>query len=225
MTDRQFEVRDHDGVAVVSLGDDENRFNGPFAAGLRATIARLAERGGPVVLTAEGRFFSNGLDLDWLRSQEPDAVEAAFADIYGLLADLLEHPGVVVAAINGHAFGAGVMISAAADHRIQRDDKGFFCLPEVDLGMALSPGFDALLRTAYPPRLILHTLLSGERHGGPRAVEAGLVDEAVPADALLPRAVEVARRYIDKDPDTIRRIKGVQNAEAIRVLREAPTGR
>src|SRR5690606_24816629 len=131
MTDRQFEVRDHDGVAVVSLGDDENRFNGPFAAGLRATIARLAERGGPVVLTAEGRFFSNGLDLDWLRSQEPDAVEAAFADIYGLLADLLEHPGVVVAAINGHAFGAGVMISAAADHRIQRDDKGFFCLPEV----------------------------------------------------------------------------------------------
>lgn len=225
MSDRTFEVTDHDGVTVLSLGDDENRFSGPFAAGLRATLRQTADPGGPLVITGGGKFFSNGLDLEWLGGQEPDAVAAAFSDIYGLLADLLEYPGVVVSAINGHAFGAGVMISAVSDFRIQREDRGFFCLPEVDLGMSMSPQFDALLRAKYPTNVVLRALISGERHGGPRAVEAGLVDEAVPADQLLPRAIEIARGYVDKQPDTIHRIKAVQHAEPIRILRESPPTR
>lgn len=219
MSDRSFEVTDHDGVTMLSLGDDENRFSGPFASALRDALKGTAATGGPLVLTADGKFFSNGLDLDWLGSQEPDAVAAAFVDIYGVLADLLEYPGVVVSAINGHAFGAGVMVAAASDLRIQREDRGFFCLPEVDLGMALSVQLDALLRAKYPTNVVLRALLSGERHGGPRAVEAGLVDEAVPAEELLPRALEVARRYVDKSPGTIGRIKAVQHAEAIRIMR------
>jgi len=219
MTDRAFEVTDHDGVTVLSLGDDENRFSGPFAAGLRSTLASTADPGGPLVITADGKFFSNGLDLEWLGGQEPDAVAAAFADIYGLLADLLQYPGVVVSAINGHAFGAGVMVAAVSDIRIQREDRGFFCLPEVDLGMAMSAQFDALLRAKYPTNVVLRALLSGERHGGQRAVEAGLVDEAVPEAELVARAIEVARGYIDKSPETIGRIKAVQHAAPIAVLR------
>jgi enoyl-CoA hydratase/carnithine racemase len=219
MADRTFEVTDHDGVTVVSMGDDENRFSGPFASGLRATLRRTADPGGPLVITGGGKFFSNGLDLEWLGQQEPDASAAAFAEIYGLLADLLEYPGVVVSAINGHAFGAGVMIAAVSDIRIQREDRGFFCLPEVDLGMAMSPQFDALLRAKYPTNVVLRALLSGERHGGARSVEAGLVDETATEEELLPRAIELAHGYVEKSPETIGRIKSIQHAEPISVLR------
>ncbi len=198
------DVTTDDGVTLLTMGDGENRFNLPF---LQALDRALAEAAGAVVLTGDGKFFSIGLDLDWLSSASPEDAALSFAVLHRVLARLLAFPGYTVAAVNGHAFGGGAILAAATDTRIMRADRGYFCFPEVDLGLAMSPQFDALLQARYPRPALLKALLTGHRHTADEALAAGLVDAAVPADDLLPAALAEARTLANKDAPTIGAIK------------------
>jgi enoyl-CoA hydratase/carnithine racemase len=195
-----------DGVHVVRMTAGENRCNGGFVEALAASVAAVEDAGAPLVLTGEGKFFSNGLDLDWI-SAEPDAAGPMFDRLHDVLRRLLTFPAPTVAAVNGHAFGAGAILAAAADQRVMRSDRGYVCFPEVDLGLTMSPPFDAVLRSRYPRRLHLEALVTGRRYGGPEAAAAGLVDEAVPEDELLPAAVARAAAQAGKPPAHVRALK------------------
>jgi enoyl-CoA hydratase/carnithine racemase len=200
------EVEIVDGVHVVRMTDGENRCNGPFVEALSAAVAAVEDIAAPLVLTGEGKFFSNGLDLEWLGA-DPDAAEVMFDRLHDVLRRLLVFPAPTVAAVNGHAFGAGAILAAAADHRVMRSDRGYVCFPEVDLGLTMSPGFDAVLRARYPRRLHLDALVTGHRYGGDDALAAGLVDQAVPEPDLLPTAVALAAAGAGKPPAHVRALK------------------
>jgi enoyl-CoA hydratase/carnithine racemase len=64
-----------------------------------------------------------------------------------LLARVAALPMVTVAAIQGHAFAAGAMLTLACDFRVMRADRGFWCLPEADIGLAFSAGMTALIQS------------------------------------------------------------------------------
>lgn len=207
-----------DGISVMTMSSGENRFNLDFVTALSEAIQGLVPNGGPFVLTGSAKFFSNGLDLDWLRTAPSADVDSMFDRLHGVLGQLLAFPGVVVAAINGHAFGAGAILASAADFRLQRADRGYFCFPEVDLGLAMSVEFDAVLRLRFPSQQVLHALLSGERYGGEQAQQAGFVDAAVSEADVLQGALELARRHADKQPSSVGAIKAVHHAPALSVL-------
>jgi enoyl-CoA hydratase/carnithine racemase len=209
------DVTTDDGVTLLTMGDGENRFDLPF---LRALDRALADATGPLVLTGDGKFFSNGLDLDWLSSASPDDGARSFEILHALLARLLAFPGYTVAAVNGHAFGGGAILAAATDVRIMRSDRGYFCFPEVDLGLAMSPQFDALLQARYPRPALLKALLTGHRHTGDEALAAGLVDAVASADDLLPAALAEARTLAHKDAPTIGLIKQSLYKSSLEVL-------
>lgn len=205
-------------VRVLQLGDGENRLNLGGVTALERSLAELADEGGPVVIGGSGKFFCNGLDLDWLGSASSVDIDSFFAGLNRVLARLLSFPGVVVAALNGHTFGAGAVLASAADLRIQREDRGYFCFPEVDLGMSLSAEFDAVVRSTFPVGIVHRALLSGHRYGGLEAREVGFVDATAPATELMPAAVELAGRYADKQPNTVADIKRRQHAAALDIL-------
>ena len=196
-----------DDVSLVTMRAGENRFNLPFVEALTQAVEDAASRAKPMVLTGEGKFFSNGLDLDWLRGEGADRAGEMFPALYRLLAKILTFPGATVAAINGHAFGAGLIVSAAADRRVMRIDRGFFCFPEVDLGMAMSDEFDSIIKAKLPADALLQALLSGHRYGGEEAKAAGLVHEVATEDDLVATACSMAAELADKDGETIGRIK------------------
>jgi enoyl-CoA hydratase/carnithine racemase len=207
-----------DGVSVLRMTDGENRLNGPFVRALAAALDDAADPGGPVVLTGTGKFFCYGLDLDWLGAAPPDEARQMFRSLYGVLARLLRFPGATVAAVNGHAFGAGAILATAADYRVQRADRGYFCFPEVDLGLSMSDEFDAVLRAKLPTGSVLQALLTGRRYGGEAAQAAGFVDAVATEEALVDTAVGLVRDLVGKTPATVAAIKAQQHKVPLAIL-------
>jgi enoyl-CoA hydratase/carnithine racemase len=212
--------RDGD-VCLLNIGDDENRFTVEWVAQTRALLDDVAGMPTPVALVtvADGKFWSNGLDLDWLTANL-DRAEHYVAEVHGLLAQLLALPVPTVAAIQGHCFAAGAMLALAHDWRTMRSDRGFFCLPEIDIGIPFSTGMDALLRAKLTPATAIEAMMTGRRYGGSDAAAAGIVTTAVAEADVLPTALEIARPLAAKAGPTLGTIKTRMFAEAITLLAE-----
>ena len=119
-------------IAVLNLGDDENRFSPGFLDDINAVLDYIQANAQGLVTTATGKFFSNGLDLDWLMAHG-DQHAVTSGQVHGTARagpDPADHDA---AAIHGHAFGAGAMLAMAHDFRVMRADRGFFCFPEADI--------------------------------------------------------------------------------------------
>ena len=132
------ELDRHDDVFVLDIGDTENRFHPDWLASVSDLLDKVEKAEGPraLVTAATGKFFSNGLDLDWL-SAHPDDGGQYLAAIHELLARVLALPVITVAALQGHTFAAGAMFSLAHDFRVMRADRGYWCLPEADINLPL----------------------------------------------------------------------------------------
>lgn len=192
-------------VRILRLVGGENRFNRDSVDAIHAALDEIESVEGPVALvtTGEGKFFSNGLDLAWMGTHGGDD-PGFLGDVHRLLVRVLLLDMITVAAVNGHAFAAGAMLATAHDHRIMREDRGFWCLPEVDLGLPLTPVMFAVLEARLPRAALAESALLGRRYGGTAALEAGLVDATAPAELLLERAVHAAAEGATKDRSVIR---------------------
>jgi enoyl-CoA hydratase/carnithine racemase len=138
----------HDDVWLVQMHGGANRFNRQTVTELNKAVDTVEAVDGPTALvtTGEGRFYSNGVDVDWLATCSQDA-PAFLDDVHRLLGRNLGFPAITIAAVNGHAFAAGSMFASAHDLIVMRQDRGYWCLPEVDLGLSITP---PLLATSGP---------------------------------------------------------------------------
>jgi enoyl-CoA hydratase/carnithine racemase len=207
-------------VTILRMTAGENRFNPAMLEAIGGALDQVEAQDGPgaVVLTGEGKFFSNGLDLDWMASAPEGGAEELLQRVHALLARLLVFPTATVAAVNGHSFAAGAMMAAACDARVMRADRGFVCLPEVDIGLPFTPGMTALLRARLPAATAHEAMTTGRRYGGEQALAAGLVDEAVPEDRVLGAAIERAAALAAKPRATLGAIKRNLYADAVAKL-------
>jgi enoyl-CoA hydratase/carnithine racemase len=198
-------------VFVLTMNAGENRFNRGFVDALNGALDEVERSSGPAALVTTGgteKFYSNGLDLAWMggdegRNEGPKFVQ----DLIALFGRLLAYPIPSVAAMNGHAFAAGAMLALAHDFRVMRADRGFFCLPEVDINIPLAPGMTALIEAKLSAKVVVETVLTGARLGGPQALERGIVDAAVAGPEVLPEAIERASALAAKDRGTYRALK------------------
>jgi enoyl-CoA hydratase/carnithine racemase len=207
-----FEVIEH--YAVITL-QGEGKFNpvslDQFGEALDQCLA-LTEQPQALILTGSGKNFSQGLDLTALSVMDT-ASSRAFVDACMIaLGRLLIFPIPVVAAINGHAFGFGAMLVLASDYAVMREDRGYFCLPEIDLGMGLVPSMNALVTQKLGRRAVRDLLLTGKRIGGREAVEHGIVDSHATEQQLLSSAMELPQPMMGKDKEALVQLKTGINA-------------
>ena len=95
-------------------------------------------------------------------------------------------------AINGHAFGAGFMMALCHDVRIMREDRGFACANEMQLGMAIPLPELALFRHKIPMNAFYETVQLARRWTGPDALSVGIVQQVASAENLLSLATQRA---------------------------------
>jgi enoyl-CoA hydratase/carnithine racemase len=209
-------TRDGD-LYLLDLGDGENRFTPAWIAELRGLLDTVAAAPAPraLVTTATGKFWSNGLDLDWV-GDHPDEVDGYVADVHALFAAMLTLPVPTVAAVQGHAFAAGAML--AHDWRVMRADRGYFCLPEVDILIPFTPGMDALIRCKLTPSAAVAAMTTGRRYGGVDALAAGLVTAVAGETDVVPSAMDLVQPLAGKDPKTLGTIKARMFASVVSAL-------
>lgn len=207
-------------VFILRMQAGENRFNGAFVAELHAALDEVERSSGPAALVTVGeeKFFSNGFDIAWMGEAGSEATTAMLNESIRILGRYLAFPMATVAAVNGHAFGVGAMLAIVHDFTFMRADRGFWCLPELDLGIVPLPGLMAVVNHRVPQEALRATLLTGARLGAEEAVRRRILDEAVPLDALLPKAVEKAASLADKDRETMGGLKRAMNAAALAVI-------
>jgi enoyl-CoA hydratase/carnithine racemase len=210
--------RDGD-VFVLRMDDGENRFSPPMLDALEGALDEVAAADGPraLVMTGTGKFFSNGLDLDWLGAH-PDEGDAYVGRVHGLFAGVIGLPCHTVAALNGHTFAAGAMLALAFDRRVMRADRGYWCFPEVDLGLPFTPGMNEIIRRNLPVATAHEAMVTGRRYGGADAEAAGIVHEAVAEDEVLARAVAWAAELAPKAGPVVARLRSDLLAEVLTAL-------
>jgi enoyl-CoA hydratase/carnithine racemase len=211
----------HDNVFVLDLGDGENRFHPDWLAAVGAALDEVEKADGPraLVTAATGKFYSNGLDLDWLLDHA-DQHQDYVVSVQELFARMLSLPVITVAALQGHTFAAGAMLSLAQDFRVMRADRGFWCLPEADIKIPFTPGMAALIQSRLTPQTAHEAMLTARRYGGSDAAAAGIVDQAVGEDAVRSAALEIAQAQAAKAGDTLATIKARMYAPALATLRD-----
>lgn len=215
------DLRREGDVFVLTMNAGENRFNRPFLDALHGAIDEVERETGPVALVTTGgteKFYSNGLDLDWLGGDGASVGRDFIGDFIRFLGRIMGLSVPTVAAMNGHSFAGGGMLALAHDYRIMRADRGFFCLPEVDLRMPLAAGMSALISARLSPTVLRDAVLTGARFGGAEAAAKQIVDEAVPHDRVLPRAIEIAAALASKDRATLGVLKRGLYGHALKLL-------
>jgi enoyl-CoA hydratase/carnithine racemase len=215
------DLRREGDVFILTMQSGENRFNRPFIEAMNRALDTVEQSTGPAALVTVGgeeKFYSNGLDLEWLMGDGQNEWEEFITAALKFLGRVLGFPVPTIAAINGHAFAAGAMLALAHDFRVMRADRGFFCLPEVDINLPLAPGMASLIHSRLSPLVYRDLILTGVRIGGAQAQEWGIVDEAVPADLVLARAISRAADLANKNRQIYRSLKRGMYTETLALL-------
>ena len=216
-----FDLERQDNVFILTMDEDDNRFNETSLARLNVMLDEVEAFDGPsaLVTTGVGKFYSNGLDLDWVMSGE---AAWSFAELavhtQRLFARTLTFRRPTVAAINGHCFAAAAMWSLAHDFRVMRSDRGFWSMPEVDIRIPFTPGMAALIQSRLTPQVAHKVMTTAYRYGGDAALSDGIIDHSVGEESVLPTAIQLAALLAEKDADTLAAIKAVMYEDVVGTL-------
>ena len=210
-------------IFVLDLGETENRFNFDSIARINSLLDEVDAAPGEkaLVTVARGKFWSNGLDLDWMIANGVELADLVVA-VQQLFARVLEAPYPTVAAIQGHCYAAGGMLALAHDARFMREDRGFICFPEVDITMVFTDGMSSLLTAKLSAQTAHQAMVLGRRFPAPEAERAGIIDGVFSEAELESSAVAYAQTLVGKDPATIGAIKQTLYASTLQLLRTAP---
>jgi enoyl-CoA hydratase/carnithine racemase len=172
-------------VAIISMNNGENRQNLDFAIAMEKAIDEIvADKSiqALVLTSSDEKNFSQGVDVAWMgplfMKKELQPIKDFMYKMNDVFKKLMLSPMPTIAAINGHAFGNGAIISCACDFRFMRADRGYFCFPEVNVGIPLLYGMNAFVKKAIPQYKLIEMQFSGNRYGAPELEQFHIIKKA-----------------------------------------------
>jgi enoyl-CoA hydratase/carnithine racemase len=158
-------------VAILTMTNGANKQNLDFANTMNAMLDEIiADKTvtALIITSNDEKNFSQGIDVEWIldkaQKKEYQPVIDFIRGMDVVFKKLVAYPVPVIAAINGHAFGNGSIMSCACDFRFMRSDKGFFCFPEVNLGIPFRAGMNSFIKKAVPMYKLVEMQLTGNRY-------------------------------------------------------------
>lgn len=204
-------------IATIVLNRPKvNALNETVVEELRECFQRVADDSNvkAVILTAEGSFFSFGLDVPEFLSYSKDSFIkflTKFTDLYGYI---FTFPKPVVAALNGHTIAGGCMIAIACDYRLMVAGKGRISLNELTFGSTVFAGSVEMLKFLIGGRNAELALYTGAMYSAEEAKELGLIHEVVSKENLRDSAQRVAGDFAKKDSRAFGSVKMLLRKQA-----------
>ena len=209
-------------VFVLRMDAGENRFHPDFVCAWNRALDEVEHADGPkaLVTVGTGKFYSNGLDLDWMFGEGKSQANQYLHSVLGVIGRVLVFPCYCVAALNGHAFGAGAQLAVAHDHRLMRSGRGYFCMPEIDMKVPLHPGMTAILQARLSKHTVHEVIVTGKRYSAEDALARLIVDQALPEEQVLPRAIAQAATMASKAHPAMAALKRGLYQPVLRAMEE-----
>jgi enoyl-CoA hydratase/carnithine racemase len=196
---------DHGAVRELRMDHPPaNALSPELIAALRDAI-EAAPAGGARALVLSGApgMFSAGLDVPHLLTLDRPAIHAAWRDFYGLLRALAASQIPIAAAITGHSPAGGAVLAIFCDARIMAEGDFKIGLNEVQVGIPMPPVIYLCLRRVVGLRQAERLCVGGPLLTPAEAFRVGLVDELVPQERVVARAVEWCRSLLALPPEAM----------------------
>ena len=200
------------GVATVTFNnaDKHNAFDDVIIKTLTDIFNNIAKRDDirVMVLAANGKSFSAGADLGWMKRMASYSYEDNLKDA-NALAQMLKAlnflPQATIAKIQGAAFGGAVGLASCCDIVIA-SNKASFCLSEVKLGL-IPATISPYVVNAIGLKASRRYFQTAERFFSDKAMQLGLVDEVVETDDLTPAVDKMITTLLSNSPEAMRQAK------------------
>lgn len=206
-------------VATIDRAEKRNALNADLCRQLHAHLDENPGLRAVVVTGAGDKAFCAGADLV-VRTEETSALsDDSFNPPFEAMLDaIVAYPAPVIAAVNGHAIGAGMQLAVACDLRVVAPN-ATFGIPAGKLGVFLSPENIARLAALVGQAAARDLLLTAGSLDVEAAAAVGLVQRR--ADAALPAALEIAEQIAALAPLTVQGSKRALNLVAGELSRAA----
>jgi len=194
------EVVDHGAVRELRLARPPvNALDPPLLTALRAAIAGAPAAGREAIVLsgAPGRF-SGGLDVPVLLTLDRAGMEGAWTTFFGVMRDIAASPIPIVAALTGHSPAGGTVLAIFTDYRVLAEGPYLVGLNEVQVGLPVPAVLIAALTFVVGARQAARLATGGLLLGPADALRVGLVDEVVPVDDVVPRALAWATDLLSR---------------------------
>lgn len=155
---------------------------------------------GVVVTGAPKKFFSAGMDFQYVMGLQEAAIKDFFKTLFTFFHRTFLFPKPMIAALNGHAAAIALALSMAMDYRVMAEEKAVCLFPEIDVNIVPPLGCLGMVYYVIGRRQTDLAFISGRKYGGPAALQAGMVDELAAAEKVVDRAVAVAEELGAKKP-------------------------
>ena len=192
------ETTDHGRIRELRLSrPPANAFNPALVGELTERLRGAPGEGveGLVISGAPG-MFTGGLDVPELLGLGREEIRAFWKGFYGLLHGVAGSEVPIATAITGHSPAAGAVLSVFCDHRVMADGPFKIGMNEVQVGLSVPPTLQYALKRLTGPRTGDALLIAGALVGPSEALRLGLVDEVVPAEEVVPRALAWAEGLV-----------------------------
>ena len=196
---------DHGAVWELRLNrPPANALSPQLIVALREAVESAPQDGvRALVLSGAPGMFSAGLDVPLLLTLDRAAMAAVWRDFYALLRALAASSIPIAAAITGHAPAGGTVLPLFCDWRGVAQGEWKIGFSEVQVGLPLPPVIFAALKRQVGSRQAERLAAGGSLISVAEAVNIGLVDEALPGERVVNRAVEWCQSLLALPPQAM----------------------
>lgn len=210
MSDLLYEHHDHLGLLTLNRINKHNAFDNHLLTEMQHQLdAAISDSNVRViVLKANGKHFSAGADLAWMKAMAHFSEEENIKDslvLGNLMYTLNKSPKPTLAMVHGFAFGGGVGLAAACDIAIA-SESAQFCFSEVKLGLipaVISPYVVQAIGVRHANALFM----SAEVFDAPKALAINLIHHCISEEHLLNFTLKYAQQISSNAPEAVRAAK------------------
>ncbi|XP_061188600.1 uncharacterized protein LOC133196755 [Saccostrea echinata] len=190
----------NDGCALIRMQNGQNRWNLTTLSQLNNALDEVERNKSASILvtTGEGKFYSNGIDLDWLNStgRSSDAGRQFFTVLLDTLWRVMHFPIPTVAAINGHCFGGGAFLALCHDYRVMRSDRGWISWNETLISVRITDSLKEILERKLNIEALRESVIYAKRFTGPEALNLKIVDGIEKESNLISESKSIGFRAL-----------------------------